>query len=244
MLRDWTTIARDSRVGAPLPSITRAPTPRRCSTRPAISPVGPAPTTSSSVSSRRVVVVVSMAGLFSTRRRVGPAATVDPFRTGRQPGRPRCLAALPAPGPPRDAERAVASVAHTGVWAAEATARWGRALRAGRGAGAGAALAAQIGAASGGGAGQLAAASSAVLPREVRRGGQVHLDDGVEVPVRPGGGVLRGAGGAGEVAQARALVAEHDEMLLRGVRTSMIGVLHGVSPLRSAQGRPDVLVPA
>src|SRR5699024_11490944 len=92
-----------------------------------------------------------------------------------------------------------------------------------------------------------AAALSVGLPGiacEVRGGGQIHLDDGVDVPVLPGGGVLRRAGGAGQVAQPRALVAEDDEMLLRAVGMSMIGVLHGGSPLRSAQCRPDVLMPA
>src|SRR5699024_5695802 len=74
MLRAWTTIARDSRVGPGLPSITSASAPRRCSTRPAISPVGPAPTTSTSVSSGGVV---SMADVLSTRRRVDPDLTVD-----------------------------------------------------------------------------------------------------------------------------------------------------------------------
>src|SRR5699024_9446807 len=51
-------------------------------------------------------------------------------------------------------------------------------------------------------------------------------------------------GGAGQVAQARALVAEHDEMLLRAVGMSVIGVLHGDSPSRPAQCRPDALMPA
>src|SRR5699024_8219091 len=99
---------------------------------------------------------------------------------------------------------------------------------------------------SGGGARQFAACPAGLpgLAGEVRGGGQIHLDDGVDVPVLPGGGVLRRAGGAGQVAQARALVAEHDEMLLRAVGMSVIGVLHGDSPSRPAQCRPDALMPA
>src|SRR5690606_16615043 len=69
---------------------------------------------------------------------------------------------------------------------------------------------------SGDGTGELALTASAATgralldPREMRGRGEVHLDDGVDVPVLPGGGVLRGAAGAGEVAQPGALVAEDD----------------------------------
>src|SRR5699024_12357924 len=77
--------------------------------------------------------------------------------------------------------------------------------------------------------------------RQVRRGGQIHLDDGVDVAVLPGGGVLRRAGGAGEEAQSGALVAEDDQMRLLSVRGVRIVVLHG-SPSMSAQGRRDVWV--
>src|SRR5215213_6484290 len=50
MVRACTANARDSRVGAAFRSTTTTGTPRRARTRPAIRPVGPAPTTSTSVS--------------------------------------------------------------------------------------------------------------------------------------------------------------------------------------------------
>src|SRR5699024_7338108 len=248
MLRAWTTIARDSRVGPLFPSITSESTPRRCRTRPAISPVGPAPTTSTPVSSRGASGIV---GSLSTRQRAVP------WCHGR-PVRHRAVSLLPLSGAETaQVERRPDAEKRRGDRCAQAhrsprrrpVARPRAAPSQGRGGTPGAArrgVGCTPARVSGGGARQFAACPAGLpgLAGEVRGGGQIHLDDGVDVPVLPGGGVLRRAGGAGQVAQARALVAEYDEMLLPAVGMSVIGVLHGDTPSRPAPCRPDALMPA
>src|SRR3954470_4075463 len=72
MLRAWTTSARDSRVGPSLPSTTITRTPSFTSQFASISPVGPAPTTSTSQLSS-AAMSAAQGGHVAKEQRLGEA---------------------------------------------------------------------------------------------------------------------------------------------------------------------------
>src|SRR5699024_2528825 len=66
-----------------------------------------------------------------------------------------------------------------------------------------------------------------------RNGRGIHVDDGVDLAVLPGGGVLRGASGAGQELDVPALIAEDDCVVLVMVRVGH-GILLRRRPLADA----------